>query len=90
MTCDNCGKKATQIREEYQLCDRCYTKRFSTITIDGKNMKVPAAFKLQLEKMGLGRKEGESMADWCNRCRAWASKQGSYGAVAEKFFGGKA
>jgi len=53
-------------------------------------MKVPAAFKLQLEKMGLGRKEGESMADWSGRCRAWAGKQGSYGAVAEKFFGGKA
>ena len=82
MTCDNCGKKATQIREEYQLCDRCYTKRFSTITIDGKSMKVPAAFKLQLEKMGLGRKEGESMADWCNRCRAWASKT-PYGKILE-------
>jgi tRNA U54 and U55 pseudouridine synthase Pus10 len=73
MTCENCGRIATQIREEYQLCDRCYTKRFSTITINGKNMKAPAALKLQLEKMGLGRKEGESMADWCGRCRVWAT-----------------
>jgi len=82
MTCDNCGRIATQIREEYQLCDRCYTKRFSTITIDGKIMKAPAALKLQLEKMGLGRKEGESMADWCNRCRVWASKT-PYGKILE-------
>ena len=90
MRCDNCARDATQIREEYQLCDRCYTVRFSTMTIDGKKMKVTEALKLQLEKMGLNRKEGETMADWCGRCRAWASKQGSYGAVAEKFFGGKA
>jgi len=72
MTCDNCGRKATQTREEYQLCDRCYTKRFSTITIDGNNMKAPTALKLQLEKMGLGRKEGESMTDWSGRCRVSA------------------
>jgi len=82
MTCDDCGRIATQTREEYQLCDRCYTKRFSTITIDGKNMKVSEAFKLQLEKVGLGRKEGESMADWCGRCRAWASPT-KYGKILE-------
>jgi len=82
MTCDNCGRKATQTREEYQLCDRCYTKRFSTITIDGNNMKVPTAFKLQLEKMGLGRKDGESMADWSSRCRTWASPT-KYGKILE-------
>jgi hypothetical protein len=45
-------------------------------------MKVPTAFKLQLEKMGLGRKEGESMADWSGRCRTWASPT-KYGKILE-------
>ena len=74
MNCDNCGRMATQTREEYQLCDRCYTKRFSTITIDGKTMNILNGLKLQLEKNGLGREEGESMTDWGNRCRAWTNK----------------
>ena len=84
MTCDNCGRIATQIREEYQLCSRCYTVKYSTINISGKNMKVKDAFKLQLEKMGLGRKDGESMADWCNRCRVWASKTRYWKSMEEK------
>ena len=37
-------------------------------------MSVPEAFKLQLKKSGLARKEGESMTDWSNRCRAWSNK----------------
>jgi len=82
MRCDNCARDATQIREEYQLCDRCYTVSFSSMTIDGKKMKVPAALKFQLEKMGLGRKEDESIADWGSRCRAWASKT-PYGKILE-------
>jgi len=73
MTCDNCGRKATQINDLYQLCSRCYTVEYSTINISGKNMKVKDALKLQLEKMELGRKEGESIADWCGRCRVWAT-----------------
>jgi len=56
--------------------------KYSTINISGKNMKVKDALKLQLEKMGLGRKEGESMADWCGRCRAWTSKT-PYGKILE-------
>ena len=72
MTCDNCERRATQIREEHQLCSRCYTVKYSTINISGKNMKVKDALKLQLEKMGLGRKEGESMTDWSGRCRVSA------------------
>tara|TARA_R100001244_G_scaffold102895_1_gene76620 strand:- start:2976 stop:3143 length:168 start_codon:yes stop_codon:yes gene_type:complete len=52
------------------------------MTIDGKKMKVPAAFKFQLEKMGLGRKEDESIADWGSRCRAWASPT-KYGKMLE-------
>ena len=82
MKCDNCSRDATQINEMYQLCNRCYTVKYSTINISGKNMKVKDALKFQLEKMGLGRKEGESMADWCNRCRAWASKT-PYGKILE-------
>ena len=82
MTCDNCERRATQINDLYQLCSRCYTVKYSTINISGKNMKVKDALKFQLEKMGLGRKEGESMADWCNRCRAWASKT-PYGKILE-------
>jgi len=82
MTCDNCGRKATQINDLYQLCSRCYTVKYSTINISGKNMKVKDALKLQLEKMGLGRKEGESMADWSGRCRTWASPT-KYGKILE-------
>ena len=82
MKCDNCGRMATQTREEYQLCDRCYTKRFSTITIDGKTMNILNGLKLQLEKNGLGREEGESMQDWSDRCRAWTNKT-PYGKIIE-------
>ena len=74
MNCDNCGRIATQINETYQLCSRCYTVKYSTMNINGKTMSVPEAFKLQLKKSGLARKEGESMTDWSNRCRAWSNK----------------
>ena len=74
MRCDDCSKDATQIREEYQLCDRCYTVRHSTMIYDGEKMSVPKALKLKLENMGLGREEGESMDDWSGRCKAWAGK----------------
>tara|TARA_R100001143_G_scaffold546_1_gene1294 strand:- start:91 stop:237 length:147 start_codon:yes stop_codon:yes gene_type:complete len=47
-------------------------------------MKAPAALKLQLEKMGLGRKEGESMADWCGRCRVWATNSRYWKSMEEK------
>ena len=90
MRCDNCSRDATQINETYQLCSRCYTVKYSTMNIDGETMSLPEAFKLQREKSGLARKEGESMTDWSGRCRAWAGKQGSYGASAVKIFGGKA
>ena len=74
MTCDNCSRDATQINETYQLCSRCYTVKYSTMNIDGKTMSVPEAFKLQLEKLGLNRKEGETMSDWSKRCQAGVKK----------------
>ena len=74
MNCDNCGRIATQINDLYQLCSRCYTVKYSTINVDGKTMGVPEAFKLQLEKMGLNRKDGETMADWSKRCQAFTKK----------------
>lgn len=72
MRCDNCARDATQISETYQLCSRCYTIQYSTMRIDGKTMGIPEAFKLQLEKMGLNRKDGESVSDWSNRCQTYA------------------
>jgi hypothetical protein len=44
------------------------------MNIDGKTMSVPEAFKLQLEKQGLNRKEGETMSDWSKRCQAGVKK----------------
>jgi hypothetical protein len=43
------------------------------MNIDGETMSLPEAFKLQLKKSGLARKEGESMTDWSGRCKAWAT-----------------
>ena len=72
MRCDNCERDATQAHEMYQLCSRCYTIKYSTMRIDGKTMSIPEAFKLQLEKMGLNRKDGETLLDWSNRCQTYA------------------
>ena len=83
MSCDNCAKDATQIRKEFQLCDRCYTVKYSTMTIDGEKMSLPDAFKLQLGKLGLGRKEGESIDQWSSRCKAWTNKT-PYGKIIKE------
>ena len=76
MRCESCGKPATQIREMYSYCDRCWARNYS------KTGGVPflEALKTSLEKMGLTRKEGEPIAQWAKRCRAVTPKQ--YGGLA--------
>jgi hypothetical protein len=69
MKCDNCESLATQIRETYSYCNRCHTREFSTIKIDGVERHFLVVLKEQLEKMGLQRKEGETIDQWGKRCR---------------------
>ena len=65
MRCEGCGKPATQIRDEYSYCDRCWAAKFS------KTGGVPfrTVLKESLEKMGMMRKDGETIEQWSNRCR---------------------
>ena len=65
MRCESCGKPATQIREMYSYCDRCWARKYS------KTGGVPflVALKDSLERMGMSRKDGESIEQWSNRCR---------------------
>ena len=65
MRCESCGKPATQIREMYSYCDRCWARKYS------KTRGVPflVALKDSLERMGMSRKDGESIEQWSNRCR---------------------
>tara|TARA_R110000744_G_scaffold78222_1_gene154202 strand:+ start:920 stop:1087 length:168 start_codon:yes stop_codon:yes gene_type:complete len=53
------------------------------MTIDGEKMSLPDAFKLQLGKLGLGRKEGESIDQWSSRCKAWTNKT-PYGKIIKE------
>jgi DNA-directed RNA polymerase subunit RPC12/RpoP len=80
MRCESCGKPATQIREEFSYCERCHSKRFSTIKINGVEKPFLIVLKEQLDKMGLSRKEGETIDQWSKRCRAVTPKQ--YGGLA--------
>ena len=76
MRYESCGKPATQIREMYSYCDRCWARKFS------KTNGVPflEALKDSLGKMGLTRKDGETINQWAKRCKARTPKQ--YGGIA--------
>ena len=76
MRCESCGKPATQIREMYSYCDRCWARNYS------KTNGVPFldALKDSLGKMGLTRKDGETIDQWSKRCKANTSKY--YGGLA--------
>ena len=66
MRCESCGKEnPTQVNEQYSLCDHCWARKFS------KTSGVPfrTVLKESLEKMGMMRKEGETIEQWSNRCR---------------------
>ena len=66
MRCESCGKdNPTQVNEQYSLCDHCWASKFS------KTSGVPfrTVLKESLEKMGMMRKEGETIEQWSNRCR---------------------
>ena len=76
MRCESCGTTATQIRDEYSYCSRCWAKKYSTTGGD-PFLKV---LKDSLDKMGLSRKEGETIDQWSKRCRAVTPKQ--YGGLA--------
>ncbi len=76
MRCEGCGKPATQLREEYSYCDRCWASRFSTTG----GVPFRQVLKESLEKMGMMRKDGESTDQWVKRCRKGTPKQ--YGGLA--------
>ena len=76
MRCESCGQPATQIRETYSYCDRCWARKFSMTG----GVPFLDALKTSLGKMGLTRKEGETIDQWAKRCMAVTSKQ--YGGLA--------
>ena len=76
MRCESCGKPATQIREMYSYCDKCWARKYSMTG----GVPFLDALKTSLEKMGLTRKEGETIDQWAKRCRAVTPKQ--YGGLA--------
>ena len=65
MRCESCGKPATQLRDEYSLCDTCWARKFSTTG----GIPFKQVLKESLEKMGMMRKDGESTEQWSKRCR---------------------
>ena len=80
MRCESCGKPATQIREEYSYCDHCWARKYSVTMINGKAESFRDILKNSLERMGLTRKDGETIDQWAKRCRACTPKQ--YGGLA--------
>ena len=69
MRCESCGQPATHIRGTYSYCNRCHTKKFSTQRINVVEKPFLIVLKEQLDKMGLGRKEGETIDQWGMRCK---------------------
>ena len=69
MKCDNCESLATQTSNVYSFCDRCWQRNFGTITIGGVKRPFLDVLQDSLEKMGMSRKEGESINEWGKRCR---------------------
>ena len=71
MRCESCGKEdPTQVNEQYSLCDRCWASKFS------KTNGVPfrIILKESLERMGMMRKDGETINQWSKRCHAKTHK----------------
>ena len=52
MRCESCGKPATQIREMYSYCDKCWARKYSMTG----GVPFLEALKTSLGKMGLTRK----------------------------------
>jgi hypothetical protein len=65
MRCESCGESATQIRDEYSYCDKCWARKFSTTG----GVPFKQVLKEGLEKIGMMRKDGESIDQWSKRCR---------------------
>ena len=63
MRCESCGNPATQIRETYSYCDRCWARKFSMTG----GVPFLEVLKDTLGKMGLTRKEGETIGQWAKR-----------------------
>ena len=80
MKCDNCESLASQTTDMYQLCDRSRCRNFGTITIGVVKRQFLDVLQDSLEKMGLTRKEGETINQWGKRCREHTPKQ--YGGLA--------
>jgi len=65
--CSDCDKKpATQI-SPYILCDSCHANRYSTQTIDGKEIPFKELLKASLVEQGLWIKDGETREEWHGR-----------------------
>ena len=69
MKCDNCESLATQTTDMFSFCDKCWQRNFGTITIDGVKRPFLDVLQDSLEKMGMSRKEGETIDQWGKRCR---------------------
>ena len=80
MKCDNCESLATQTSNVYSFCDRCWQRNFGTITIGGVKRPFLDVLQDSLKKMGMTRKEGETINQWGTRCREHTPKQ--YGGLA--------
>jgi hypothetical protein len=80
MKCDNCESLATQTSNVYSLCDRCWCRDYGTITIGGVKKPFLEVLQDSLKKMGMTRKEGETINQWGKRCRAHTPKH--YGGLA--------
>jgi|TARA_R100001530_G_scaffold14029_2_gene12791 hypothetical protein len=62
MKCIDCNKKPGTHLHPFLLCDDCWSERFSTQYINGKDVPFKELFRDNLMKRGLW-KEGEEMND---------------------------
>ena len=68
MKCEDCGSPADQL-QPLQLCNHCWTRRFSMQGLDGKRVHFIDALKIGLDNMNLKREEGETTNQWGKRCK---------------------
>jgi|TARA_B110001454_G_scaffold77758_1_gene75324 hypothetical protein len=78
MKCQFCEKKATHINPA-SVCDFHYVEAYSTQNIGGVQVHFKKMLKDQLEKVGMWKKEDETLDQWHIRC-----KERFYGKAKKK------
>jgi len=69
-----CGETAT-ILQPKPLCARCWSKEYGTIRYDGQEYRHNEFLAVNLKRIGMMEKDGETWGEYTERCRNYVLKQ---------------